>query len=1106
MPAKDFNILLSRLDKFIRRYYFNQIIRGILLFFAIGLSYYLIIAVLEYWGNFGVTLRTILFYSFVVLLISVFVWFFVRPLLGFLRIGKVLSYKDAAKILRQHFPEIKDTLENTLELADMASQQNSDLLQAAIEQKTEQISPLPFLKALPLKSALKYIRYIIPPAVIIALLIIFWPSAIAESTERIVNYRTEFIPPPPFQFVLQNKTLSIKKGDDIKLSVTTQGENIPDKVWVYFNGNHFVMQKTSANQFEYTFKNLNNSLNIYFVSGDVKSETFKIQVLPTPTLLNYQISINPPKYTGETAQKINNQGDVTVPVGSHIQWSFNTRETDDLYLKFSDSTNLPFNKSEKFFVAEKTMMNTLAYQVVLSNRNFENESPIQYRINVVPDLFPEIKLQAVRDSLDMNIYYYNGVIQDDYGFNSLRFCYFNGDVNKPKVNYINVPFNRNQNPQEFFFAFDFSQLKNQDITSVNYYFEVGDNDAVHGSKKTRSKTGEFRFPTKDELNDINNKTNKEIEDKINKAREISNLLQKDMQDLQRKLIDKNMSQWERQQSMQQVVERQNELEKLTQEIAKQNKERNQYMDSYSNRNDEILKKQEQIEELLENLMDEELKDMIEELQKLMEQNKTAEMQDLMKDLNLSYEDFNRQLDNNLEILKRMEVEERLQNNVNQLKELSEKHEKLSQESLNKENSSEELSQKQQQHQDELKKIEEDYKQTLEKNQDLDEPMKLQEFNEDFEQIKQEMQEGQENLSKDKQKKASKNQKKTSEQMKKLSESMQSMMNQAMMSANEENIEDLKQLLENLIQFSFDQEELIAEFSKTSSMDPNFRNIVNRQSKMESRYQMIDDSLTALGARVPQAGTFIRKEQKSIRQNLKSVMENISNNRIFKVPVSQQLIMTHTNNLALLLSETLDQMQNEMNSMCNSDGQCQSKSGKGKPKMGEMRKRQQNMKQQLQQMLDMMKQGQQPNGQKQQQMSKSLAKMLAEQEIMQQMLNEMMSSQNISPDAAKMLREINQMMEQNKNDLINRNISPDMITRQEMILSRMLEAEKSEFEREIDKKRKSEEAKDYKISNPEKAFRKSKEKEKFNELLEYSNMKLNKYYKEKYQQYLIKISE
>jgi hypothetical protein len=1108
MDKSDFNILLQRLDQFIRRYYLNQIIRGITLTLAIGLSYFVIVSLLEYVGNFNSGVRTFMFYSLLVIVLGISIWFFIRPLLGFLRIGKLISHKEAARILRNYFPEMQDKLENTLELADMnrENSQASELIQAAISQKTEEIKPVPFLSALPLKSSLKYAKYIVPPVIVFVLLLSFWPSAISEGTERIVKHRQDFIPPPPFEFQLKTEDLTVRKGADLKLDLTTTGENIPDKVWVHFSGNRLLMEQNKPNQFEYQFKNINNSIEIYFKAGEVQSEKYRIEVLPSPTLINYQISLTPPAYTGEKPSKLNNQGDINMPAGTAISWSFNTRETNAVSLLFSDSTMLKARKSEQFYHADTNLTRSASYQILLANENFASENPIQYRIHVVPDLYPEIQIQEMRDSADMNIFYFNGMIRDDYGFKTLRFYYASADGKTGESQFINVPFNPNQSPQEFYFAFDFSQFESAETSAIRYYFEVGDNDAIQGSKKTKSIAREFRFPSKDELNQMNDQTNSELEDKINEAKDLSRKLRKDMEDLQRKLIDKNMSQWERQQTMQQIMEKQDALEDLTQQIAKQNQERNQFMESYGDRREDIMEKQRQVEEMMENLMDEELKKMIEELNELMKQNKTDDMQELMKDMEFSYDDLEKQLDNNLEMLKRMEVEERLQNQIDQLKELSEKHEELSEETKNKEKPTESLKEEQSEDQKALDDIQEEYEKTMEKNEELSEPMDMEDFNESFEEIRQEMQEGQENL--EKESKASENQKKSSQKMEELSESMQSMMDQNMQESAQENMDDMRQLLENLLQFSFDQEELITNFNIISSRDPRFREIVSQQTKIEGHFQMIDDSLTALGARVPQVGGLIRKEQKSIRNNLGDVLDDINDNRIHKVRTGQQLVMTHTNNLALLLSEALDQMQQQMNSMANSDGQCQKQQGQGKPKMGKMRQRQQSMKQQLQQMLEMMKDGKKPGGQQgqQQQMSKQIAKMLAEQEIMQQMLSEMMSDQAISPDAAKMLREINQMMEENKNDLINRNITPNMLKRQEQIVTRMLEAEQSEFEREIDKQRKSQEARDYKVSNPEKAFQKTKKQARFNELLEYSNLKMHRYYKEKYQEYLINISE
>lgn len=239
MMNDDFKILINKLDAFIKRFYVNKILKGLFLSAAIILSYYIIISVSEYIGHFSISVRTIIFYLSLVLLLVTFFLFIINPALRLLKIGKRISYKEASRILRNHFPDMQDKLENSLELAQMAelSGESKDIILAAIAQKTEEIKPLPFLSALPLKKSLSYAKYLLPPVAVILILLFVWPAVISEGTERIVKYRKEFIPPPPFVFELQNKDLNVKKGGDLELKLKTKGNSVPDKVWVHFNGN-----------------------------------------------------------------------------------------------------------------------------------------------------------------------------------------------------------------------------------------------------------------------------------------------------------------------------------------------------------------------------------------------------------------------------------------------------------------------------------------------------------------------------------------------------------------------------------------------------------------------------------------------------------------------------------------------------------------------------------------------------------------------------------------------------------------------------------------------------------------------------------------------------
>ena len=92
-------------------------------------------------------------------------------------------------------------------------------------------------------------------------------------------------------------------------------------------------------------------------------------------------------------------------------------------------------------------------------------------------------------------------------------------------------------------------------------------------------------------------------------------------------------------------------------------------------------------------------------------------------------------------------------------------------------------------------------------------------------------------------------------------------------------------------------------------------------------------------------------------------------------------------------------------------------------------------------------------------SKRLAEILAQQEILQQMLEQMQLNGKLSPKADKYLKEIRQLMNKNQIDIVNKRISPELLNRQKKILTRLLESDKAQQERDKDKKREAKTSED-----------------------------------------------
>ena len=98
------------------------------------------------------------------------------------------------------------------------------------------------------------------------------------------------------------------------------------------------------------------------------------------------------------------------------------------------------------------------------------------------------------------------------------------------------------------------------------------------------------------------------------------------------------------------------------------------------------------------------------------------------------------------------------------------------------------------------------------------------------------------------------------------------------------------------------------------------------------------------------------------------------------------------------------------------------------------------------------------------------------------------------------------MEETEKDLVNKNLSQEMMRRNKDIVTRLLESEKSQRERDEDQERKAEQAKTVKPSVPPAFEQYIKNKEKQIELLKTIPPALSPYYRKEVDEYFKKLGE
>jgi hypothetical protein len=135
------------------------------------------------------------------------------------------------------------------------------------------------------------------------------------------------------------------------------------------------------------------------------------------------------------------------------------------------------------------------------------------------------------------------------------------------------------------------------------------------------------------------------------------------------------------------------------------------------------------------------------------------------------------------------------------------------------------------------------------------------------------------------------------------------------------------------------------------------------------------------------------------------------------------------------------------------------------------------------------------------MSRELAKLAAEQEAIRKELKNLSDQLNKEgKGSGNGIGKLADKMEETETDLVNKVINQETIKRQEEILTRLLESEKAEKEREQDEKRQSNEAKNENFSNPNEFLEYKGTKKKEEELLRTVPPSLNPFFKAKVNDY------
>lgn len=1101
--------LLEKLDEFIRKYYINQLLRGLIYFVAGAAGSFLLASGLEYFGQFDTRVRSFLFFGFAGFSIFILIRFVAIPLLKLYKVGKVLNYNEASLIVGSHFKEVGDKLLNTLQLGEQAMETvDSSLLQAAIQQRIDNLRPVPFIQAVNLKENLKYLKFAAIPLVALIAVLLLAPG-FTNSSKRLVNYNTFYEKQAPFYFILGNEKLLSGQNEDVEIKVRLKGSVIPSETYILIDGNRFKMRGLSKNEFAYTLKNVQKNADLQFWADGFFSDMYELEVLPRPLLVRFKAWIDYPAYTGMKDEELSNAGDLSVPAGTRIKWQMESRNTDMIRVRVNEKFTEASKKDDNVFEFARSFLNSEVLGLFTRNKKSVFSDSMSFRVNVIPDAYPEITLSEESDSLSTKVIYLFGEVKDDYGFSRMMFHYrylSSPDSAKTRLPMQSIPLRLGGSKlsQPYYFVWDLEKLGIKPEDKLEYYFEIWDNDGVQGPKSSRSGTRTFSAPSKSEIAKQSEQKSSEIKKELNSATQQGKDLKKSLEELDKRMAEKKPLSWEDKKKIEQTLEKQEDLLKDIEEAVEKNKERNQLNKEFRNeQNPSISEKEKALQEMLEEMLTEEHKELMEKIQEQLEKNDREQLKKSLDQLKTNEKDLSKQLERMKELYKELELEQKVQETADKLKDLAKEQKELAKETEKKDPNKEAEQQALQKKQEELNKkfddIKKDMKQIEQKNQDLEKPKDLNMPEEKKDEVEKDMKESEKNLEQKQNKKAAQKQKEAAKKMEEMSQEMESMMMAMQKKQEEEDYNTLRGILENLVQLSHNQEELIRELKPIRQYNPQFVNIAQRQKQLKDDARIIEDSLFALSKRVVQIKTFINKEMTRVNDNLASSINDLDERYIPQALVHQQSAMTGMNNLAVMLSDVLKNMQEQMKSSMPSMGQnsCKNPSESKPMNMQKMKEMQQQLGDKMKGMQQKMDQegGKKPG-------SKEFAEMAAEQAAIRRKLEELRKQMDKEGKGRQLgdLKRTTDIMDDIEKDLVNKRLNAQTIHRLRELEMRLLEHERAEQKQEQEQKRESNEGREIKREMPPSLQEYLRKKEQEQELLRTLPPDLSPYYKNKVRDY------
>jgi hypothetical protein len=808
---------------------------------------------------------------------------------------------------------------------------------------------------------------------------------------------------------------------------------------------------------DYSYKAVVNAEHFWEAWEKVTSIPDTIFVTDRPFFESFLITVVPPKYSRLNTET--QEGNVAVVQGlkgSTVQIYLSSNRVLESAWLMINGERLDLASTHRSASGYFTMIDESEFTVnLVDQRGITNRDPVSYSIEIIPDHDPSlfvIKPPPMIELGNVQTIPIHLEIEDDYGFTDLQVAY---EVRRPTYlqadPYVAMFTINDLNPdtivQMIHTLWDLVDMLLMPEDEVHFHFELTDNDDISGPKKTVSSTFIARVPSLSDLYETAENAESDFMEEMESGAEEFQELKELFEALGLEALKAKELDWDQQQSVKNAMEKAKEQFANLEKMAEAIESITEQADKHELFSPDLLDKFKELSELIRDVIPEDMLTNMDDLQEALENMDMKQLQDAVSDLADNMDQIEQELDRYLEIFKRLQAEQKMDELQTRMEQLFEQQQSLDQE-INQANEQTDQSTLERLAQEEKRNLEEfeNLKFLMEDASELVEPYSqktsddLSELAESLltEQTESSLMETMENLSQQNLQQAQNSSEQSLDNLQMMMQQLMQMQQQFQQETVAEMVAKFQALMQDMLYLSSQEEQLRSDVKSASRNSPRLRELAARQQILQDQLQSMMNQMIELSketfAITPEIGRGVGKANAGMQE----AKNKLTDRNVSQAGKSQDAAMEGLNEAALGLFNSMQSMQ-------------QTGSASGYAQFLKMMQQMAGQQQGLNQQGLQLSMGQMAAAAQQQMMRQMLQKQQGIRKSLEQMMNEMRhSGQKGMGDLGGIGKEMDEVIK----DLQRRRFTRKTQERQQRILSRMLDSQTSMTQRGFKDERKS----------------------------------------------------